>query len=72
MGVIQPIDQASKMVQNSKMDRPTLAAKDVAMRLARSVSLPPFLIMKTKAVPRLPKMATNAMMAMYFMCEIIP
>lgn len=72
MGVIQPIDQANKMVQNSNTDRPTRTAKDVAMRLERSVSLPLFFIMKTKAVARLPKMATNATMAMYFMFEIIP
>lgn len=59
------------MLAKSKMESPTRMASDVAILLFRVVSLLLPFIMKTKAVARLPIMATNAMTTRYFMQRII-
>ncbi len=71
MGEMSPRDQAAKMLMNSKMDKPTRSAKELAMCLARSLSLLPFFIMKTNAAAKLPKIPRKATMTMYFMNWII-
>ena len=71
VGVISPSHQAAKMPVNSKMDRPTRNASDLAMYLARSLLLLSFFIMKTSAEARLPRIPTKAKMTMYFMNGII-
>lgn len=71
VGEISPSHQATKMLVNSKMDRPTLSASDLAMFFARALSLPSLFIMKTSAAAKLPKIPMKATMTMYFMSGII-
>ena len=59
------------MLVNSKIDRPTLIAKDLAMSFARSLLSPFFFIMKTNAATKLPKIPMKLTMTMYFMDWII-
>lgn len=71
MGEISPSHQAAKMLVNSKIDRPTRNVSDLAMYLARFLSLPSCFIMKTSAEAKLPKIPMKATMTMYFMNGII-
>ena len=59
------------MLANSRMDNPTRSANARAIFLDRVVPLLLF-IMKNKALPRLPMIATNARMTQNFMNRIIP